>query len=115
MDPSWATVWPEHEEAKAVAWVAGKLADTELSHLAHLAAVLAEPMCTAAAQPVHLTLALADSRVRLTARTVQPISQTAAAAWQEQAAHLAHRCGTEGVFELWAELDSSLLDTGGPQ
>jgi hypothetical protein len=110
MDPSWATTWRRNEETRAAAWVASKLSDTGISHTA---AVLAQQVCAAAGQHLQLTLALADTRVRLTARTEQPIDQAAIALWQEQVAGLADRFAAVGTRELWAELDNLTAETGG--
>ncbi|WP_042365858.1 hypothetical protein [Streptacidiphilus neutrinimicus] len=109
MDPSWAKSWWPNEEVQATAWVAHKLSGTDISHAA---AVLAQQLCAAAGQSVHLTLALADTRVRLTVRTEHPIDHVAIASWQEQAAGVAHRCGVAGERELWAELDRSTEESG---
>jgi hypothetical protein len=114
MDPSWALTWPPHREEEAGRWAASKLADARVDH--HLVAVLAQGLCRAAAgQQVHLTLATADTRVRLTARTDGPIPERTVRSWQERTRAHAHRHGADGPRELWAELDCPAAQPGAMQ
>ena len=105
MDPSWSRRWPAGASEPAGAWVAVKLGDTGSGFLA---AALAQALHTCAAatgEPVDLTVALADRRIRITARVPRKIPSDALTVWRQQAGRLADRHEQPDPTALWAELD----------
>jgi hypothetical protein len=107
VDPSWSRRWSADASASASAgaWVAAKLGHTESSVLA---AALAQSLHACAAttgEPVDITVAVADQRIRITARTPQPVPPQALKNWRQHADRLSIRHEHPVPTVLWAELD----------